>query len=296
MNIIDTFLFFNEYDLLELRLKTLYSTVDYFVIIEYDSTFSGKSKEFNLELNKSRYQKYWDKVKYFKFSMSQKNVDLWDINDYRKTNINAFYSHKHNGNKILSQLSNAFKWEVYQRDSIILGLKLIATNNDIILINDLDEIPDPCILKNVINLLPNNSHLNLEMKWFLHDIKYLLDKNWYGTRICRFDYLNNKSIDLMRYHLEDPNLQVGPIIKNGGWHFSSFGRGDLILDKMKAYDYQGRKLRILLKLLDFIFPNRISIQISKGVNIFNPGRKLSECNPNLVLPKYIIDFFENVNH
>ena len=48
----DVFLFLNELDLLDLRLKTLYSIVDYFIITEINETFSGKPKSLIFEKNR----------------------------------------------------------------------------------------------------------------------------------------------------------------------------------------------------------------------------------------------------
>ena len=45
MKIYDCFLFFNELDLLEIRLNELDEVVDYFVIVEGESTFQSKPKE-----------------------------------------------------------------------------------------------------------------------------------------------------------------------------------------------------------------------------------------------------------
>ena len=53
--IFDVFLFFNELDLLELRLKTLYPIVDYFIITELCETFSGKPKDLLFNENKERF-------------------------------------------------------------------------------------------------------------------------------------------------------------------------------------------------------------------------------------------------
>jgi len=44
MKIYDCFIFFNELDLLEIRLKTLDKVVDYFVLVEADKTHRGKKK------------------------------------------------------------------------------------------------------------------------------------------------------------------------------------------------------------------------------------------------------------
>ena len=54
--IIDAFMFFNEYDILEGRLEYLYDTVDYFVIVESDITHSGQKKSLNYANNIDRYR------------------------------------------------------------------------------------------------------------------------------------------------------------------------------------------------------------------------------------------------
>ena len=62
----DCFPFFNELDLLEIRLDALYDEVDYFVISECDYTFSGLSKPFYFEDNKEKFSKYMDKIIHIK--------------------------------------------------------------------------------------------------------------------------------------------------------------------------------------------------------------------------------------
>ena len=64
--IYDCFNFFNELDILELRLNILYDYVDYFVIVESSVTHSGQPKPFYLEENKERFAKFWDKIIIFK--------------------------------------------------------------------------------------------------------------------------------------------------------------------------------------------------------------------------------------
>ena len=64
--IYDCFNFFNELDLLEIRLNTLYDIVDYFVIIESNLTHSGEVKPFYYEDNKSRFEKFSDKIIHYK--------------------------------------------------------------------------------------------------------------------------------------------------------------------------------------------------------------------------------------
>ena len=62
--IYDCFSFYNEFDLLELRLATLYDHVDAFIISEGTCTYSGKDKPFYYHEAKEKCGKYWDKVHY----------------------------------------------------------------------------------------------------------------------------------------------------------------------------------------------------------------------------------------
>jgi beta-1,4-mannosyl-glycoprotein beta-1,4-N-acetylglucosaminyltransferase len=65
--VFDCFIFFNELDLLELRLNTLDSHVDHFLIVESAITFQGEQKEFYYEKNKARFKKYEHKIIHFTF-------------------------------------------------------------------------------------------------------------------------------------------------------------------------------------------------------------------------------------
>ena len=64
--IYDCFNFFNELDILEIRLNVLYEHVDYFVIVESSITHSGEEKPFYFEENKERYSKFLDKIIHYK--------------------------------------------------------------------------------------------------------------------------------------------------------------------------------------------------------------------------------------
>ncbi len=66
MKIYDCFTFFNELDLLEIRLEELYPYVDYFVLVEANKTFSGKEKRFYFEKNKEKFEKWLNKIIYIK--------------------------------------------------------------------------------------------------------------------------------------------------------------------------------------------------------------------------------------
>jgi hypothetical protein len=128
MKVIDCFIFYNELDMLEFRLNDLNDLVDYFVLVECIKTHSNNDKELYFENNKTRFSKFLDKI----------------IHIIVKDNI--------------PQTSNSMDRENYQRNCIDEGIKKLSLNNDdIIIIADLDEIPDT---KTVLNLKNNNRSLS----------------------------------------------------------------------------------------------------------------------------------------
>ena len=63
--IIDAFTFFNEKELVELRVKYLNDIVDHFLIIEADVTHTGIKKPWNFpEILKNKLNKYSKKIQY----------------------------------------------------------------------------------------------------------------------------------------------------------------------------------------------------------------------------------------
>ncbi|MEW5816991.1 MAG: hypothetical protein AB1798_16550, partial [Spirochaetota bacterium] len=110
--IFDCFLFFNELELLELRLMELREIVDYFVIAETNKTHVGRPKDFLFEKYRNRYGPYLDKIIY---------VKVEDCPEYSEDNISII--------------------EHFQRDALMRGLKGKAKPGDKVLLSDLDEIP-----------------------------------------------------------------------------------------------------------------------------------------------------------
>jgi len=286
MKIFDTFLFYNELDLLELRLNTLGDLVDYFVITEARVTFSGKQKPLYFAENRSRFYKFEDKIIHNIIESTPNDFNNFIAPNAYYTKRQTSYPHKSNGTP-LQQLSIDFQREVFQRDSIINGLIDIAKPVDLIIISDLDEIPNPIAIQKVINEFKPGHIYNFCQKWYMYYFNVYCENEWFGTRICDFNTLNSKSIDLMRYHLEDPSKQPGPIIENGGWHFSFLGGHDRVKEKLSAYSYQGRRTKVILKILDWLFPSRIQNAIKNNKDIFNTGRIFHTVPLDSSFPDYL---------
>ncbi len=157
--IYDCFTFFNELDLLEIRLEELWDIVDIFVIVEGNKTFSGNYKELFFEENKEKFTKYISKIRHIVVTDSPETTDPWIR-------------------------------ETYQRNSIIKGIE-DAKENDYIIISDVDEIPKANTVKNIINKI--NKPLVFEQTLSYYHLNNT-GKKWYGSIISKKKDFNTPQI------------------------------------------------------------------------------------------------------
>jgi len=114
MAIYDCFQFFNEENILDLRLNILNEYVDFFVIVESTTDHQGNTKKLNFEI---------EKFKKFKKKIIYRVVE----------DTEQIIKKKHIGQNSLV--------ERHQRNSIMKALKN-SNDDDLIIISDVDEIPD----------------------------------------------------------------------------------------------------------------------------------------------------------
>ena len=129
--IIDSFLFFQELDLLEIRLEYLYPIIDQFIIIEAKQSFKGSPKNFIFDLNRKRYKKYLDKITYYKIEdihLSYKElIEFLEKSNVKvKKNISKFIKkHDYYDKNNLSYILDS-----YHRECIHLALKKKCKDED----------------------------------------------------------------------------------------------------------------------------------------------------------------------
>jgi beta-1,4-mannosyl-glycoprotein beta-1,4-N-acetylglucosaminyltransferase len=204
IKLIDAFLFFNEVEILKFRLQYLSDVVDYFIICESNSTHSGKDKELIIpKIINSFPQKILDKIIYI----------------------------------LVDDMPSGFTYnddvarERYQRCSLDRGIsKLNLNSDDILMISDIDEIPDKRKLKD----LKSNGDFevsNFELYNFCGSINnQVFSKDgtpemWYSSKIIKYKFykfLNFNPQTLRYYNHYGINIPVTTIPKCG-WHFSYFG-------------------------------------------------------------------------
>ena len=75
--IYDCFTFFNEFDILEIRLHEMDSWVDRFVLVESAETFSGIAKPLWFDENKHRFEDFLPKIDHVIAPVVSKSTDAW---------------------------------------------------------------------------------------------------------------------------------------------------------------------------------------------------------------------------
>lgn len=278
MKIYDSFLFFNELDLLDVRLNYLDDVVDYFVIVESTVTFSGKSKPLYFDLNKDKFKKYAHKI--IHFIVDDTPEDYFNLQVAQNTNKNI----EDIQNKIFDFLKVSKGWgrhekqwgrEIYQRESIQKAL-LNCNNEDYILISDVDEIPNKEEIKEIKNK-NNNKTYEFKQKMFYYKINLLKELNWSGTKACSFEVLKKISLNDLRQ-----NKYTDEIIKNGGWHLSFMGGTNRIIEKIEAYAHQ--------EFNNSFIKGNLSNNIKNNKDLFFRDCEMREINVSEEYPSEMIEF------
>jgi len=234
MKVFDVFLFNGELDLLEIRLNLLNDYVDHFVISEYDETHSGIKKEFYFENNKHLFKEFEDKIIYTQIDPpTQDDLDtvsgLYGLHGYR-----------------------TFQQDAYEKDSIKRVLEKHCNDDDVIIWSDLDEVPNPEVIKELDsfydeNVVYNFSQDNFQgyLNWVettgtIHSQTMDFDcggiPKWIGTKMFSFSILKKYTMTQMRRELpEESNSRI----HTGGWHWSTVGSPD----KCSLYEKEKRKIK-----------------------------------------------------
>ena len=126
MKIFDCFIYFDEEIVLDLRLNMLNPLVDYFVIVESKFTHKGDKRDLKFDINK--FNEFKDKIIYLVFDEEPINIERLNDDDVEDE-------------KSRKLILNAARRENGQRNFITNGL-MEANENDLVLISDVDEIPN----------------------------------------------------------------------------------------------------------------------------------------------------------
>ena len=260
MKLVDCFMYFDEDMLLDVRLHTLDAYVDKFVISESAEDHSGKKKKLNFNIN--NFPKFKDKISYIVVEKLPKNISFFKKN-----------------------WSPDWVRENFHRNSLAEGYKNFS-ENDLIMISDLDEIPNP---KKISEFQKKQKYACFMQKNFQQKINLLntSQQYWAGTKICQKKYL--KSPQWLRdiktkkrpfwkfYKAREPQL-----IMDGGWHFSFLKNSIDISKKIKSYAHQEYHLE---KYTDI---KKIEEKLNQKSDLFDRDYKYEKIDLNQDFPEYIL--------
>jgi Glycosyltransferase family 17 len=205
MSVVDTFTFFNELDVLALRLAILTDVVDRFVLVEATETFTGIPKSLNFLEHRDdpRFAPYRDRI----------------------THV------------IVNDLPRGTPWqrEFAQRNAIRRGLA-DCHDTDLILISDVDEIPRPRSILEARSIGTQHRGESIAFRQTLYG--YTLNwrhvRPWFGTRAMLYGDIEQPN-DYRR--TQGPRYERESVIPDAGWSFSWFGGVASIQAKARAYSH-----------------------------------------------------------
>lgn len=276
--IYDCFTFYNELELLELRLNELSDVVDKFVLVEATRTFTNLPKPLYFLENRVRFDSFREKLIH---------IVVEDSPD----------------------ISNPWTVEYFQRNCIARGLTQCRPS-DWILISDIDEIPRAETVARVTGKFPfkggmwtnyilrplfrvlgtwsfsrgraqRNNPFVLKFQQSLH--RHFINcvtvappgsVHWYGTRMLY--YRDFTTAQFIRH-------SGRKVVEQGGWHFTSMGGAERIVEKIKSFAHQEFNQPALLDA------NRISEAINHGKSLFEPVEELKFTPLDKSYPHYVLE-------
>jgi len=236
--IYDCFTFFNELELLELRLHELAEVVDKFVLVEATKTHSNQPKPLHYQENRSRFGGFQDKIIHIIVDDLPDAKDPWVL-------------------------------ENFQRNCIARGLGNCRPD-DFVLISDLDEIPRATVVEQMSRSIPfhdgffakavhtglNSNLVNgiLHRRMLRRQLRRHHPFIWKFRQTLYRHFMNCRSVDpafsygtrMLRFRdfscAEEIRHSGYKTVENAGWEFSWMGGVERIQEKLAAYAHQERNL------------------------------------------------------
>jgi len=271
MKIIDCFTFYNELDLLRYRLAILDSYVDYFILVEATHSHTGIEKSCTYDDYKELFEEYQDKIIHI----------IVDDLPYKQPNIN---------------ISKKQQWdnEIFQRNCIQRGIKQVKSRHgiledDVLLISDVDEIPDPETLA-----LIKTGEIKIDIQQLVQDFYYYNLTSKMAEKWCFAKAVSYKKYLELNIHFHDIRMYNRTNdcekIEKGGWHLSYFGDKYFIRNKIQNFKHQQFNQE---KYTDL---DKIEERMNASIDLYErPGVKLNKksTGDNDYLPPSYSSYLKN---
>ena len=260
MKIFDCCIYLDEDFILNLRFNILNDFVDYFVVVESNKTWQNNEKKFNFNIK--NFDKFSHKIIYIKVEDMPEGENPW-------------------------------LRENFQRNCITRGL-LKANDEDLIIISDADEIPNP---EKIINFDYERKYGVFEQKQYYYKLNLFNQSNpvWRGSKACIKKYLKSpqwlRELKIKKralWRIDKINLKYS--IENGGWHFCNLKTPHQLLFKYKNLcEYKDN--HAFMNSIDEKFLNATFIEenIKNQKDIIGRNDIFVKENINNSYPRYILN-------
>lgn len=276
----DCFQFFNELDILKLRLHVMAPIVDKFVISEATETFSGMKKPLYYQENKELFKEFEDKIIHVVVDDTPEG-----------------YTHDR---------------DTFQKNAVGRGLTG-CTDEDIIIFSDLDEIPNPEKVKEIIEKIRRKEddaqdkvfhlaqrlfycYLNMEetsgnLLAYCGEFAGVERKKWLGSKVCSYKVARTMPLGELRW----PKCkEFGVRVDDGGWHFGYMGGSKekdvrkRVAEKVRSAAHQEYNNRAVLSEVDD--------KIKDGEDIFGRDAVFVQVPIDDSFPEYLRTHTEEYAH
>ncbi len=261
MRIFDCFTFFNELDLLEFRLKFLNEFVDYYVIVESNITHNGKPKPYYFDETKERFKEWKHKIIYIPLKQKTDGLIFENADSYNPENA-------------------AWKLENDQRNALLLAADHMK-DCDLVLVSDLDEIPDPTVFKK-ITLTELPVAFSLLFHYYYMNCQNIGESRWWNGCIAASA---KQFKDITPQGLRN-NRDIYPTISSAGWHFSFLGGSEEISLKISSYSHTEYNKE------EYLDKKHIEDSILKGTDVLKRKGLIFKFMPLSYYPSLIQKFMK----
>jgi len=206
MKTYDCFTFFNELDLLEIRLQEMWDVTDTFVISEANMSHSGKSKEYILLDNWERFKPWQDKIKRIQVDDMPETTDSWVR-------------------------------ERHQRRSLTKGLENLQPD-DVVITSDLDEVPRAEVIEMIKTDENDWDRYILGLPIFQFRLNYMKiheTTKGFNIMVARGRAFTDSQREREFTFPWIPKPPDTVMVEHGGWHWSYFGNDDHAVTKIKNF-------------------------------------------------------------
>lgn len=273
----DCFTFFNELDLLEIRLHVLNEVVDRFVLVEGTRTFTGTPKPLIYRENEARYQAFRSKIVHVV------------VDDFPSCD--------------LGDPASPWLFENHQRNAIIRGLQEIR-DQDVVIFSDVDEIPNPEAIRRYAHTPGIKCLEQMMFNYFLNYFCVTHGPWRLGSKMMTYgDFQHRWNEYAIRFNMFVPaalnqgatvnrirHLEDAVRIPNGGWHFSFLGGWEGIQKKVQSFAHSELNSPRLLS------HEELERRIRKGEGIYRRNERLFAVPLDERFPAYVRENQERYAH